>query len=451
MNNKVIKLKKGLDIRLRGEAEKILVQAPVPKLYAIKPYDIQGLTPKLSVKPGYEVKIGSPLFFDKYRPEILFTSPVSGRVKAIYRGERRRILEVVIIPDGKDEYLPFKKGYPLRMNREDIVDILLKSGVWPLIRQRPFDFVANPSDTPKAVFISLFDSSPLAPDYAFILKNQGKVFQTGLNALSILSGGKVHLGIHAEKSDKDFVIRLKNVEVHAFTGPHPAGNVGVQIHHIDPVNKGEVAWVVNPQDVLIIGRLFQEGKYDPQRIVALAGSEVKHPQYYETKMGASVTTMVKDNVTEGTLRFISGNVLTGKKIDSEGYLGFYDSLVTVIPEGNHYEFLGWALPGLNKFSFSRTFFSWLTRRRTYRLDTNMNGGRRAFVLTGTYEKVLPMDIYLLQLMKAILIEDIDLMENLGIYEVVEEDIALCEFIDTSKTEMQSVLRKGINTLIKELG
>jgi Na+-transporting NADH:ubiquinone oxidoreductase subunit A len=239
--------------------------------------------------------------------------------------------------------------------------------------------------------------------------------------------------------------------VHWFKGPHPAGNVGVQIHHVDPVNKGEVVWVVNPQDVLIIGRLFEKGEYDPQRIVALAGSEVKTPQYYKTMVGASIVPMVGDNVKDGTLRYISGNVLTGTKISKKGYLGFYDSLVTVIPEGNHAEFFGWLLPGFGKFSFSRTFFSWLTPNRKYRLDTNLHGGHRALVFSGLYERMVPMDILVMQLLKAMIIEDIDLMENLGIYEVVEEDIALCEVIDPSKTEMQAILRKAIDALIKELG
>ncbi len=449
--DKVIKLKRGLDIRLQGEAEKKIGRASEPGSFALKPPDLHALVPKLAVHEGDEVKAGSPLFFDKYRPDILFTSPVSGQVKTIFRGERRRILEVVVTPDGKEDHLTFRKGDPLSMKREEILEELLKSGVWPFIRQRPFDHVADPEDTPKAVFISLFDTSPLAPDYAFILKGQEKVFQTGINALSMLSGGKVHLGVHPERSDSAFVSALQNVETHYFKGPHPAGNVGVQIHHTDPINKGEVVWVVNPQDVLIIGRLFEEGVYDPHRIVALAGSEVKEPQYYRTRVGASIAPLVEDNVKEGDLRFISGNVLTGTKIVRTGYLGFYDSLVTVIPEGHYSEFFGWLMPGFGKFSFSRSFFSWLTPKKKYRLDTNLHGGHRALVFSGLYERVMPMDILVMQLLKATIIGDIDQMENLGIYEVVEEDIALCEVIDPSKTEMQSILRNGINVLIKELG
>ncbi|NOY37660.1 MAG: Na(+)-translocating NADH-quinone reductase subunit A [Chlorobi bacterium] len=450
--SKVINLKRGLDIHLKGVAEKSLETAPASETYAVKPYDFPDLTPKLSVKPGEPVKTGTPLFYDKYRPEVVFTSPVSGTVKAVSRGERRRILEVVIDSDGKDEAVSFKKGDPKNLSGNEIKDILLKSGVWPFIRQRPFDLIANPEDTPKAIFISLFDTAPLAPDYAFILKDKNTLFQAGLDVLSKLTGGKpVHVGYHPEKSDASFVSGLTDVETHAFKGPHPAGNTGVQIHHIDPINKGEVVWVVNPQDILVIGRLFTEGVYNPERIVALAGSEVKSPKYYVTKIGASVKGILDGNLVGRNNRYISGNVLTGKKISREGYIGFYDSLVSVIPEGNKFELLGWALPGFGKFSFYRTFFSWLTPEKPYRLDTNLHGGRRAFVLTGQYEKVLPMDIYPMHLIKAILVDDIDMMENLGIYEVVEEDIALCEFIDVSKTEMQTILREGFRSLIKELG
>ena len=449
--DRVIKLRKGLDIRIQGVAEKNLLSVPPSEVYAVKPIDFQGLTPKLSVRQDDPVKAGSPLFFDKYRPEILFTSPVSGRVKVVLRGERRKILEVQVEADGKQDYIDFGKGDPLKMGREEIIEKLLNSGVWPFIRQRPFDFVANPSDTPKAIFISLFDTAPMAPDYAFILKGQQKTFQIGLDVLTKLTEGKVHLGIHPERSDTSFVAALKNVEIHTFTGPHPAGNVGVQIHHIDPVNKGEIVWVVNPQDVLTIGRLFEEGRFDARRTVVLAGSEVKKTGYYQTMMGASVEPMVKNNVKEGILRYISGDVLTGKKIEPSGFIGFYDSLISVIPEGKYFEPFGWALPGFNKFSFSRSYFSWLRPRKTYRLDTNLHGGRRAFVLTGIYERVLPMDILVLHLLKAIITDDIDNMENLGIYEIVEEDIALCEFVDPSKTEMQKILRDGINALIKELG
>ena len=450
---KVIRIKKGLDIKLKGKPEKIIIQADPSEFYAVKPPDFPGLSPlpKLSVIIGSEGTTGSPLFYDKNKPDILFTSPVSGKVVAVNRGERRRILEVVIESDKKNEAVTFQKGDPKTMNRETIVNNLLKSGVWPFIRQRPFHIIADPDDDPRAIFISGFDSAPLAPDLDFILNGEEASFQTGIDVLSQLTSGKIHIGVNAVFATADVFSKTEGVELHKFRGPHPAGNVGVQINHVDPVKKGEQVWTVNAQDVIVIGKLFEKGVFNPTRLVALTGSEVIKPRYYRTKLGASVKPLLKDNVKEGNNRYISGNVLTGSKISKEGFIGFYDSQVTVIPEGDFYEFLGWALPGLKKFSASRTFFSFLTPNNRYTLHTNLQGGRRAFVLTGQYEKVLPMDIYPMQLLKAILVEDIDLMENLGIYEVAEEDFALCEYVCTSKTEVQSILRSGFELMQKELG
>lgn len=447
---KVIKIKRGLDIPMEGKAEKILVQAEPSGMYAVKPIDFPGLTPKLAVKVDHEVKAGSPLFYDKYHPEVLFTSPVSGKVAAITRGERRRILEVVVNADPDISYETFRKGDPESMEREEVIENLQRSGLWPFIRQRPYHVVAKSTDLPKAIFISGFDTAPLAPDYDFVLKEERDAFRAGIKVLSKLTNGDIHIGVNGKFPVSEVFQDLDRVRLHHFTGPHPAGNVGIQIHHIDPVNKGEVVWTVNPQDVVIIGRLFEKGIFDASRIVALAGSEVKTPRYYKTMLGASIAPMVKDNVKEGNVRYISGNVLTGKKILNDGYIGYYDSLVTVIPEGDYFEFLGWALPGLKKYSMSRTFLAWLTPNREFKLDTNIHGGGRAFVMTGQYEKVLPMDIYPVHLLKAILVDDIDKMENLGIYEIAEEDLALCEFVCTSKTEVQSIIRKGIELMIKEL-
>ncbi len=447
----VVKIKKGLDIRLKGQPALTLVTPQLTDLYALKPTDFPGLTPKLAVKVDHEVKAGSPLFFDKYRPEVKFTSPVSGKVVAVNRGERRKILEVVIQPDGKNSAIVFKKGDPKNLSREEIIELLLESGLWPFIRQRPFNVIANPEDKPKAIFISGFDSSPLAPDYNFILKEYVDSLQVGVDVLSELTIGKIHIGVKAGTFNESVFSSLMNIEVTEFSGPHPAGNVGVQIHHVDPINKGEVVWVVNPQDVVTIGKLFEKGVLDPERVVTLAGSEIKNPQYYKIAIGASVKCMIEGNIKRGNLRFISGNVLTGTAISREGYVGFYDSQVTVIPEGNSHEFFGWAMPRLKKFSTSRSYFSWLMPNREFVADTNLNGGQRAFVITGEYEKVLPMDIYPVHLLKAIFIEDIDLMENLGIYEIAEEDMALCEFVCTSKTEVQSILRQGFDLMIKEFG
>ncbi len=449
--SKIIKLKRGLDIPLKGMAARVLVEAEPSGSYALKPPDIKGLVPKLVVKPGQTVKAGSPLFYDKTFPDIVFTSPVSGTVLGVNRGERRRILEVTVSPDAAMEYESFGKADPLSLSRDEVIGRLLKSGTWPLIRQRPYALTAQPTVRPKAIFISAFDTAPLAPDLDFIMDGEEHNFQTGLNALKMLTDGQLHLSLHATKTQHPVFNRVTGVEKHLFTGPHPAGNVGIQIHHIDPINKGDKVWYINAQDVLIIGRLFNEGRYDCSRIVALTGSEVKMPRYYKTRLGASVHEMVRDNVMPGQLRYISGNVLTGTTISSIGYIGYYDSQVTVIPEGKHHEFLGWAKPGLGKFSHSRSFFSWLFPSQTYRLDTNLQGGERAFVLTGQYERVLPMDIYPVHLLKAILDDDVDRMEQLGIYEVIEEDLALCEFVCTSKIEVQAIVRRGIELMIKELG
>ncbi|TAJ09404.1 Na(+)-translocating NADH-quinone reductase subunit A [Marinilabiliaceae bacterium JC017] len=448
--SEVIKIKRGLDIRQQGKADTVFGQAELPELFAIKPTNFHGLVPKLAAKVGDKVKAGTVLFYDKYRPEIKFVSPVSGELKAVNRGERRRILEVVVQSDKQDLHEEFGAADVNKASREEIIEKMLAAGVWPFIRQRPYDVIANPADTPKAFFISGFDSAPLAPDYDFILSGQEKYFQAGIDVLRKLSGDNVHVGINDEAASKVFN-STKGITLHRFQGPHPAGNVGIQIHHVSPLNKGEVVWVTQPQEVLVIGKLFAEGIHDASRIVVLAGSEVEKPAYYRTKLGASISTLIKNNVKGGKLRYISGNVLTGKEIENDGYIGSYDSQVTVIPEGDYYEFMGWALPGLGKYSVSRSFFSWMCSKKEYQLDSNMHGGKRAIVVSGQYDKVLPMDILPEFLFKAILVEDIDKMEQLGIYEVAEEDVALCEFVCTSKMNLQGILRQGIDLMIKELG
>lgn len=451
--SKVYKLRKGLDIPLMGKAEKVFTRTEQAGLYALKPTDFIGLTPKMVVEVGDRVKAGTSLFIDKNRPSVQFTSPVSGEVVAINRGERRRILEVVVRPDTVQECECFDVADPKDLGRERVIEGMLKAGVWPLVRQRPYAIIANPNDTPRDIFISGFDTSPLAPDLDFVVKDESQAFQTGVDALSKLTTGRVHLNLNAEYPPNPIYTKTKGVQVNLFKGPHPAGNVGVQIHHIAPISKGEVVWAVNPLDVIIIGRLFLKGMYNPTKVIALAGSEVLKPKYFIIKTGASIANIVRNNVTQPyeQLRFISGNVLTGSRIPHDGYLGTYDNLVTVIPEGNHFEFIGWAQPGFGKFSASRTFWSWLMPGRTYRHHTNYNGGERAYVLTGQYERVLPMDIYPVHLIKAIMAKDIDRMEQLGIYEVAEEDFALCEYVCTSKTEVQSIIREGIDLMIKELG
>jgi Na+-transporting NADH:ubiquinone oxidoreductase subunit A len=446
----VIKIRKGLDVKLKGTAEKIISQAEPASSYAIKPIDFPGITPKLAARPDDKVKVGSVLFFDKLRPEIKFTSPVSGVVKAVNRGERRRILEVVVESDGKNESLDFKAGDPNGMSRQEVQTKILDSGLWPAIRQRPYAVIARLQGEPKAIFISGFDTAPLAPDMDLIVKGQNSYFQKGIDALKRLTTGEVHLSLNAVYPPSDVFTGVKGVNIHYFKGPHPAGLPGIQIHHIDPVNKGDIVWYVNPQEVIMIGKLFETGKYDTSRTIALTGSEVKKPRYYKVLGGCSIESLVADNVNGTNLRYISGNALTGTRINKIGYLGFYDSQLTVLPEGDHYEMFGWMLPGLKKFSLSHSYPTWLSPGKEYRVDTNLKGGVRPFVLTGEYEKVLPMKLYPMQLLKSIIVDDFEKMEALGIYEVAEEDFALCEFICPSKIEIQSIIRQGIDLMIKEL-
>jgi Na+-transporting NADH:ubiquinone oxidoreductase subunit A len=445
-----IKIRKGLTIRLKGEADKVITDMTSVESFALKPTDFNGVIPKLLVKPGEEVLAGTPLFYDKKNENIKFCSPVSGEVADIVRGEKRRILEVKIIADKQVRYVAFEKADPQNLQREEIIKILLRSGAWPFIRQRPFGIIANPTEKPKSIFISAFDTSPLAPDYNLIFKDSYADFQTGVQALIKLTDGKLHLNVHDTLTTSAIFSQVKGVQLNTFSGPHPCGNVGVQIHHVDPVNKGEAVWYINPQDVLIIGRLFNQGKFDASRVIALTGSQVKNPKYYRTVIGTAIRNIITDGgLKEGDNRIISGNVLSGSKLASEAYLNFYDSQITVIPEGHEPEFMGWLAPGLKKLSMSRAFFAWLTPSKKYAPDTNLHGEERPFVMTGQYEQVFPMNIYPVQLLKSILIEDVELMEELGIYEVVEEDFALCEFVCTSKIESQRIIRKGLDMIRKE--
>jgi Na+-transporting NADH:ubiquinone oxidoreductase subunit A len=448
--SKQIKLKKGLDIKLLGEAERTISTFDNTTEYALKPSDFNGFTPKLLVKEGDEVQVGSPIFFNKTDDRIVITSPVSGTIKTIIRGEKRVIEEIQISAASNQQYIDFGKENPSLLNKEQITEKLLKSGIWAFLRQRPYSVIANPSDNPKAIFISAFDTSPLAPDYDFIMHGKGELFQTGIDAIAKLTSGKVYLNLHPEMNTSKVFTYSKNVEITYFSGPHPSGNVGVQIHHINPINKGDIVWYINPEDVVTVGKLFHEGKFDATKLIAICGSEVLHPKYAKIIGSCNISNLLKNNVKEGHLRYISGNPLTGSRIANNGYLGFYDHQITIIPEGDFHEFFGWALPGLDKFSFSKSYFSWLTPAKKYTIDTNYHGGERAYVITGEYEKVLPMDIMPMQLIKAILAEDIDMMEKLGIYEVDEEDFALVEFIDTSKTEIQSIIRKGLDLIRKEM-
>ncbi len=449
----IIKLKKGLDINLFGQAAPQISVAPMAESYAVAPPDFEGVTPKLLVKEGDSVKAGTPLFFNKNNAKVLFCSPVSGRVSAVVRGEKRKVLFVTVAPDAEQSYEQFQVKPAAKTSREEMKQLLLSAGLWPCIIQRPYGIIASPEDTPKAIFVSGFDSAPLAADMNFALADAQKDLQAGFDALARLTDGKVHLSL--KDGAQGVLDKMTGVQIHRFAGAHPAGNVGVQIHHIDPVNKGETVWTVNVQDVAIIGRLMNTGRVDMTKVVAVTGSEIVKPQYVKMISGASVKSLtdlcgVKSS-EDVRVRLISGNVLTGVKVAPEAYMTFYATQLTAIPEGDKYEMLGWAkIVRPKKFSVSRAYFSWLCPKHKYNLDTNLNGGHRAMIVTGLYEKYLPMDIYPMYLVKAILAGDIDKMENLGIYEVVEEDLALCEFVDPSKTEIQSIIRQGINLMIKEL-
>lgn len=445
----VIKIKKGLDINLKGKALEVLLNGGSSATYALVPDSYNGIMPKVVAKVGDKVKAGSVLFVDKNRPEIKFVSPVSGEVAAVNRGEKRKVLSVVVKPDTQVVYEEFGKKNVASMKADEVKEALLTAGMWPFIKQRPYDIVANPAESPRDIFVSAFYSAPLAPNFDFILKGQEADFQAGLSALAKMTAGKVYVGVRKGSA----AAKVSGVEVVEVEGPHPAANVGVQINNIKPVNKGEVVWTVNPDDVIIMGRLFNKGVADFSRLVVLTGSETTERGYIKTIAGCTIESLVAGKIMDnGHIRVISGNVLTGSKVGKEDYLRAYDNQVTVIPEGDdNDEFFGWAVPGFNKYSTSHSYLTWLIgRNKEYVLDARIKGGRRAMIMSNEYDKVFPMDILPEYLIKAILAFDIDKMENLGIYEVAPEDFALCEFVDTSKMELQKIVRDGLNLLYKEM-
>jgi Na+-transporting NADH:ubiquinone oxidoreductase subunit A len=447
--SKDVKIRKGVNIKLKGVAEKLYADVASVSDVVIKPSDFPGLTPKLSVKVGDQVKAGSSLFYNKENDRIMFTSPISGEVTEILRGEKRKILEVKVKADGLNTSETFKQGDPTSMSKEEILDNMLKSGVWPFVRQRPYDIIANPMITPKAIHVTAFDSAPLAPDFGFVAHGKGAVMQAGLDALTKLTSGTVHLNITGNANADEAFSGAKNVQINKVSGPHPAGNVGIQLHHIDPINKGEVVWTLNALDVLTIGRLFKTGKFDASRTITLAGSKITAPKYIKTVLGANLGDVLKGNLEKGA-RVISGNPLTGTQVQENGHLGFYNYQVTAIPAGGEPRFFGWfPFFGFNGFSLSRTSFSFLSPNKERDLDANINGEERAFVMAGQYEKYFPMDIFPVHLVKSMIYKDIDLMENLGIYEVAPEDFALCEYACTSKVETQKVVREALDLVRKE--
>ncbi len=451
--SKTIRIKRGKNIRLVGEAAKQSSQHTTPDVVAIKPTDFVGLTPRLLLKEGEEVKAGTPLFHDKFNDRIVFSSPVSGEVAEIVRGAKRKIMEVRVLADKSNAYVEYGTADLGSMNREQVIDKMLTAGVWPLMRQRPFSTIANPHDMPREIHISCFDNAPLAPSMDYILEGQEKEFAAGVDVLKKLSQDKVHLNIGADGGQGFSAV--PGVTINKFQGPHPASNVGVQIHHLNPLNKGEKIWYTYPQEVIIIGRLFLTGKYDARRKVALTGSMISDADrvYLEVMGGTSLKEVLAGKISDSNSRAISGNVLTGTKVDAEGFLGFFDNQITVIPEGNQHKFLltnGWLSPGFGRFSMSRAYPSWLMGMKKYDMDTNLNGEIRSFVMTGQLEKVFPFDIYPMQLIKSIMINDIDNMEKMGIYEVDAEDFALCEVACTSKIDIQKIVREGMENLRAEL-
>ncbi|HPE83102.1 MAG TPA: Na(+)-translocating NADH-quinone reductase subunit A [Aequorivita sp.] len=449
--SKDIKIKKGLNIKLKGEAEKTLSSAPRSRTFAIRPSDFHLITPKMVVREGGKVQAGDTIFYSKSNERLKFVSPVSGTLTKIERGAKRVITEILIEADPQDAFKDFGALSPDSSSAEAIKSRLLESGCWPFIMQRPYAVIADTEQEPKDIFISAYSTAPLANDVDFSLKGKEKELQAAVTALSKLTKGQVHVGVG--KSGSSPFKGLKDISLHNVSGPHPAGNVGTQINKLSPVNKNEIVWTIAPQDLVIIGELLLTGKFNPDRIIALSGSEVNTPKYYRTRIGSEAATFLYDSGLKGeNVRVISGDVLTGKKISPKGHLGYYSNTVTVIPEGDDYELFGWNKPVFNKISTSRALtFSWLTPNKKYDLDTNTNGEHRAFVVTGNYEEVFPLDMFPMQMLKACMVKDLDQMEALGMYEVAPEDFSLTEFVCVSKQPHQQIIRNGLDLMIKEIG
>ena len=443
------RLKEGYDIPLVGGPADSVSVAPRPATVALKPSEFRGVKIRLLVDEGDVVKAGSPLGCVKNREQQIFTAPTAGTVMAVVRGPRRALMEVVIKPDEASDAVPFKQHDAVALSglsRDVVLEQLLQSGLFNVFQQRPFGNVADPAVTPRSIFVSAFDTAPLSADTALIVQGNEAAFQAGLDIASRLASGKVHLSVDGRRLDlpKAFS-EANNVELHRFSGPHPTGCVGVQIHHIDPIkHRRDVVWTTTVQGLILIGRLFLEGRYVPDITVALSGSAVTAPKHYRTVVGANIASITNDNVKHGDLRYISGDVLTGTTSSPDGHLDMKSSTLTVIPEATESEFLGWALPGFGRLSKYRTYPSAVFGGKRFAPDTKLNGGHRAFLATGYYEQVLPMDIYPMYLLKSILAQDFDEMEGLGILEVTEEEFALCEYACPSKVNVQQIIRDGLD-------
>lgn len=446
---RVIKIRKGLDIHLKGKSEKVKTGISLSDEVGLSPLSFPGLTPKVVVNDGDHVKAGEALFVNKRCQSVSFASPVSGIVTSVVRGERRKVLNVILKPDTTQEFVDFGKKNVEALSKQEVIDSLLASGLFGYINQLPYAVSTTPETNPKSIYVSALRDKPLAADFEFELIGNENDFQTGLTALSKIA--KTYLGIGRSQSSEN-IRGAKDVEVNIFDGPCPAGNVGVQINNTNPINKGEVVWTVDPTVVIFFGRLFNHGKVDLRRIIAVAGSEVKKPAYAEVVVGQKISSILSNNIPADNshLRIINGNVLTGHKCSIDDFLDAQASEVTVIPEGDDAdELLGWIRPRLSQYSTSHSYFSWLTGKKEYALDARIKGGERHMIMSGEYDKVLPMDIYAEYLVKAVIAGDIDKMETLGIYEVSPEDFALPEFVDSSKLPLQSIIRNGLDMLRKE--
>ena len=446
----VVKIKKGLDINLKGKAPSEFLNDCQSESYAVVPDHYTGITPKVVVRTGDHVKAGTPVMIDKTYPEIKIVAPVSGEVTGINRGEKRKILSITIKSDAQMEYEKFDIQDVATSDAETLKALLLEAGFWPFIKQRPYDRIANPSETPRDIFVTAHFSAPLAPEFEFVVKDEKEELRTGLEVLTKLTSGKVYVGVKGGSSLRD----LSGVEVVELYGPHPVGNVGVMINHIKPINKGETVWTLNAADVVLIGRLFKNGKVDFKRTIILSGSGISGRGYIKVIAGCRLGEIGRVGIAGKNkhLRIICGDVLTGTCVTADDYLSPFCNQITVIPEGDDVdEFIGWAMPGLGKYSVSRTYFTWLMgKNKAYDLDARIKGGKRAMIMSNEYDKVFPMDILPEYLLKAIIAFDIEKMENLGIYEVAPEDFALCEFVDTSKIEIQKIVRNGLDLLYKEM-
>ena len=445
----VFRLRKGLDINLKGKAVKKKVNCRASKVYALRPSDFTGITPKVVVKEGDRVLAGDALFVNKQFPEVLFASPVSGTFKSVVRGKRRRVLSVSVEADEKQEFRDFGAHNVNEMDGEAVKQLLLEAGLFGYINQLPYAVSTHPGTSPKGIFVSALRDMPLAADFEYELEGNEEAFKTGLKALNRIA--PLHLGVGANHT-ADALQNVEDVDLNVFDGPCPAGNVGVQVNHVDPVNRGEVVWTVDPTAVIFIGRLLLTGKVDLHKTIAIAGSQVNDPAYADVLVGAQLADVLDGKLSKTDhVRLINGNPLTGERATLDDFVGAHTSELTAIPEGDDKEeILGWILPRLNDFSVSRSYFSWLEgKKHEYDLDARVKGGKRHMIMSGEYDKVVPMDIYPEYLVKAIITGDIDKQEQLGIYEVSPEDFALAEFVDSSKLELQKIVRQGLDTLRKE--